>query len=253
MTLTRAFEKLRDGGLIVPLAPCPLPHPIPPHFRSHEHCLYHRVQGTTALFGTPTCDTDLIDLGLGSIDMGTSFCSDLARAPFILIMVAIEPFSLAESNFSSLDIYTLFLLIRYVHPFIITFGVGTPRFGTHDVFYALHFMHEGSHVGNSRDWSEIISWSMMDEDLSWVMDFYLSWSIVTSDGLYCGIATSFTFIEPGILIHMDYPPYWILYTGAYPSFGGRSDCFFTLEHLPTDMEIIGLFHVVLIAYWGIAT
>ena len=30
MTLTRAFEKLRDGGLIIPLAPRPLPHPIPP-------------------------------------------------------------------------------------------------------------------------------------------------------------------------------------------------------------------------------
>ena len=38
MTLIRAFEKLRDGGLIVPLAPRPLAHPIPPHFRSHEHC-----------------------------------------------------------------------------------------------------------------------------------------------------------------------------------------------------------------------
>ncbi|RVW91931.1 hypothetical protein CK203_030166 [Vitis vinifera] len=45
MTLTRAFEKLRDGGLIVPLAPRPLPHPIPPYFRSHEHCLYHQIQG----------------------------------------------------------------------------------------------------------------------------------------------------------------------------------------------------------------
>ncbi|KAL6340617.1 hypothetical protein AAG906_010525 [Vitis piasezkii] len=44
MTLTRAFEKLRDGGLIVPLAPRPLPHPIPPHFRSHEHCLYHQIR-----------------------------------------------------------------------------------------------------------------------------------------------------------------------------------------------------------------
>ncbi|RVW62483.1 hypothetical protein CK203_063902 [Vitis vinifera] len=30
MTLTRAFEKLRDAGVIVPLAPRPLPHPIPP-------------------------------------------------------------------------------------------------------------------------------------------------------------------------------------------------------------------------------
>ncbi|RVW93754.1 hypothetical protein CK203_043426 [Vitis vinifera] len=33
MTLTRAFKKLRDAGVIVPLAPRPLPHPIPPHFR----------------------------------------------------------------------------------------------------------------------------------------------------------------------------------------------------------------------------
>ncbi|RVW71181.1 hypothetical protein CK203_054414 [Vitis vinifera] len=32
MTLTRAFEKLRDAGLIVPLVPHPLPHSIPPHF-----------------------------------------------------------------------------------------------------------------------------------------------------------------------------------------------------------------------------
>ncbi|XP_010649293.1 uncharacterized protein LOC104879157 [Vitis vinifera] len=45
MTMTRAFEKLRDTGVIVPLAPRPLPHPIPPHFRSHEHCLYHQISG----------------------------------------------------------------------------------------------------------------------------------------------------------------------------------------------------------------
>ena len=95
--------------------------------------------------------------------------------------------------------------------FIVTFCVGTPRFGTHDVFYALHFMHEGygdyiigvfepsflsflspyylglryvlclkttlrpllhivfdsSQVGNTRAWSEIISWSMTDEELRW--------------------------------------------------------------------------------------
>ena len=40
-------------------------------------------------------------------------------------------------------IHTLFLLIQCVNSFIITFHVGTPRFGIHDVFYALHFMHEG--------------------------------------------------------------------------------------------------------------
>ena len=41
------------------------------------------------------------------------------------------------------NIHTLHLLIWYVHSFITIFRVGTPRFGTHDVFYALHFMHEG--------------------------------------------------------------------------------------------------------------
>ena len=41
------------------------------------------------------------------------------------------------------NVHTLFLLIRCVHSFIITFRVGTPRSETHDYFYALHFMHEG--------------------------------------------------------------------------------------------------------------
>ena len=39
-------------------------------------------------------------------------------------------------------------------------------------------------------------------------------------------------------------PIWILYTRACPSFGGRSYWFLTLEHPTSDMEIIGLFHVV---------
>nr|CAN60758.1 hypothetical protein VITISV_015048 [Vitis vinifera] len=66
MTLTRAFEKLKDAGVIVPLAPRPLPHPIPPHFRSHEHCLYHQIPG----HDTEHCSAlhhaiqDLIDSGV---------------------------------------------------------------------------------------------------------------------------------------------------------------------------------------------
>ncbi|RVW63359.1 hypothetical protein CK203_060591 [Vitis vinifera] len=66
MTLTRAFEKLRDIGVIVPLAPRPLPHPIPPHFRLHEHCLYHQISG----HDTEHCSAlhhaiqDLIDSGV---------------------------------------------------------------------------------------------------------------------------------------------------------------------------------------------
>ncbi|KAL6342603.1 hypothetical protein AAG906_012463 [Vitis piasezkii] len=281
MTLTRAFEKLRDAGVIVPLAPRPLPHPIPPHFRSHEHCLYHQIPG----HDTERCSAlhhaiqDLIDLGVVDlarpsvttnplpahsthavppppVDMGTSFCSDLAQSTFHFdLWSSSESFPFCrvqclahQSRF--VNIYTLFLLIRYVHPFIITFGVGTPRSGTHDVFThcisctrsmgiislgylslptlrpclkttprpLLHIVFD-SHVGNTRDWSEIIPWSMMDED------------IVTSDGLYWGIAGWRAFS----LEHSH--PIWIL-----------SDWFFTLEHLPSYMVIIRLFHVVLIAY-----
>ena len=40
------------------------------------------------------------------------------------------------------SIQTLLFLIRYVHSITITFRVGILRFTTHDVFYALHFMHE---------------------------------------------------------------------------------------------------------------
>ncbi|RVW58297.1 hypothetical protein CK203_057474 [Vitis vinifera] len=46
MTLTRAFEKLRDAGVIVPLAPRPLPHPIPPHFRYMSTACIIRFRGT---------------------------------------------------------------------------------------------------------------------------------------------------------------------------------------------------------------
>ncbi|KAJ9705880.1 hypothetical protein PVL29_003809 [Vitis rotundifolia] len=65
-TLTRAFEKLRDAGLIVCLAPRPLSDPIPSHFRLHEHCSFHQTQG----HATDYCSAlyhaiqDLIDSGL---------------------------------------------------------------------------------------------------------------------------------------------------------------------------------------------
>ncbi|RVW67287.1 hypothetical protein CK203_065055 [Vitis vinifera] len=66
MTLTRAFEKLRDAGVIAPLAPRPLPHPIPPHFRSHEHCLYHQTSGhdTERCLALHHAIQDLIDSGV---------------------------------------------------------------------------------------------------------------------------------------------------------------------------------------------
>ena len=66
MTLVKAFKKLRDAGLIVPLEPRPLSHPIPPHFRLHEHCLYHQIQGhdTEGSVVLHHAIQDLIDSGM---------------------------------------------------------------------------------------------------------------------------------------------------------------------------------------------
>ena len=66
MTLARAFEKLKDAGVIVPLAPYPLPHPAPHHFRLHEHCLYYQIQGHDAerCAALHHSIQDLIDSGL---------------------------------------------------------------------------------------------------------------------------------------------------------------------------------------------
>ena len=66
ITLTKVFENLKYASLIVPLAARPLPHTIPPHFRLHEHCLYHQTQR----HDTGCCVTfhhviqDLIDSGM---------------------------------------------------------------------------------------------------------------------------------------------------------------------------------------------
>nr|CAN63814.1 hypothetical protein VITISV_011137 [Vitis vinifera] len=66
INLTRAFEKLKDAGLNVPLAPRPLPHPIPSYFRSHEQCSFHQTQGHATDYCSTLRNTlqDLIDAGL---------------------------------------------------------------------------------------------------------------------------------------------------------------------------------------------
>ncbi|RVW92349.1 hypothetical protein CK203_032442 [Vitis vinifera] len=112
MTLTRAFEKLRDGGLMVPLVPCHLPHPIPSHFRSHEHCLYHQIQGhdTERCLALHHAIQDLIDSGIFQVEdlVQSTWTHHFAvvhfRAPFILIMVVIRVvFVLMSPVFSSSD------------------------------------------------------------------------------------------------------------------------------------------------------
>ncbi|RVW80549.1 hypothetical protein CK203_051238 [Vitis vinifera] len=65
MTLTRAFEKLRDAGVIVPLAEAFAPS-YSSSFPFHEHCLYHQIPG----HDTERCSAlhhaiqDLIDSGV---------------------------------------------------------------------------------------------------------------------------------------------------------------------------------------------
>ena len=62
MPLSRAFQKLIEGGLLTPLAP----KPVPPRFRLDLHCSYHQGPG----HDTDHCNTlrhaiqDLKDQGL---------------------------------------------------------------------------------------------------------------------------------------------------------------------------------------------
>ncbi|RVW25048.1 Transposon Tf2-2 polyprotein [Vitis vinifera] len=66
MPLSRAFQKLMEGGLLTALAPRPPPQPLPPQFRMDLHCAYHQGPG----HDTDRCSSlkhaiqDLIDQGL---------------------------------------------------------------------------------------------------------------------------------------------------------------------------------------------
>ena len=45
MPLSRAFQKLTEGGLLTPLAPKPVPQPVPPCFILDLHYSYHQGPG----------------------------------------------------------------------------------------------------------------------------------------------------------------------------------------------------------------
>ncbi|RVW78333.1 hypothetical protein CK203_047741 [Vitis vinifera] len=66
MPLSRAFQKLTEGGLLIPLASRPLPQPIPPRFRMDLHCSYHQGPGHDTNHCTALRHDiqDLIDQGL---------------------------------------------------------------------------------------------------------------------------------------------------------------------------------------------
>ncbi|RVX05621.1 hypothetical protein CK203_027292 [Vitis vinifera] len=66
MPLSRAFQKLAEGGLLTALAPKPPPQPMPPHFRLDLHCAYHQGPGhdTNHCSALRHAIQDLIDQGL---------------------------------------------------------------------------------------------------------------------------------------------------------------------------------------------
>ncbi|KAL6328571.1 hypothetical protein AAG906_038766 [Vitis piasezkii] len=243
MTLTRAFEKLRDAGVIVPLAPRPLPHPIPPHFRLHEHCLYHRFEARSIIssFHSSSCFI-LLSPAFASVRVFTRF--QRSRHDYVGWMPV---FSIGHVRSREHDVRG-FGQRMGGHHFMSLFTLSPSHIElpvrTHDVFYALHIMHEGS-CGMTLHWGIAISEGVFIGDTVALLDT-LHW-----DTLYSSMVGHSRDGEHFSLEHSH--PIWILYTGACPSFGGRSDWFLTLEHLTSDREIIGLFHVVLIAYWGIAT
>ena len=70
MPLSRAFQRLVEGGLIDPLPPRPPLQPTPPGFRTDLHCAYHQRAGhdTDSCAALRHVIQDLIDQGL--VDLG---------------------------------------------------------------------------------------------------------------------------------------------------------------------------------------
>ena len=70
MPLSQAFQRLVEGGLIVPLPPRPPPQPTPPRFRTDLHCAYHHRVGhdTNSYAALRHAIQNLIDQGL--VDLG---------------------------------------------------------------------------------------------------------------------------------------------------------------------------------------
>ncbi|RVW22168.1 Retrovirus-related Pol polyprotein from transposon 17.6 [Vitis vinifera] len=66
MPLSRAFQKLMEGGLLTQLEPRPVPQPVPPRFKMDLHCSYHQGPGhdTDHCAALRHAIQDLIDQGL---------------------------------------------------------------------------------------------------------------------------------------------------------------------------------------------
>ena len=64
MPLSRAFQRLVEGGLIIPLPPRPPLQPTPPGFRADLHCAYHQRAGHDTYNCAALRHAILIDQGL---------------------------------------------------------------------------------------------------------------------------------------------------------------------------------------------
>ncbi|RVW99135.1 hypothetical protein CK203_018962 [Vitis vinifera] len=90
MPLSRAFQKLQEGGLLTPLASRPLPHPYHLAFRMDLHCSYHQGPGhdTDHCTALRHAIQDLIDQGL--VNLGQP---SVTRTLFLLILHTVHPSS----------------------------------------------------------------------------------------------------------------------------------------------------------------
>ena len=63
MTLSEALEKLQAKGLLKPLGPTPIPHPMPRRYNLNAHCRYHQGKGhtTDGCYNLRHAIQDLID------------------------------------------------------------------------------------------------------------------------------------------------------------------------------------------------
>ena len=88
MSLSRAFQRLVEGDLIVPLPPRPPLQPTPPGFRTNLHCAYHQRAGhdTDSCASLRHAIQDLIDRGL--VDLG---CPGVTTDPLLTHNTRVVP------------------------------------------------------------------------------------------------------------------------------------------------------------------
>ncbi|WKA03340.1 hypothetical protein VitviT2T_021455 [Vitis vinifera] len=120
MPLSRAFQKLAEGGLLTALAPKPPPQPMPPHFRLDLHCAYHQGPGhdTNHCSALRHAIQDLIDQGLVNLGQPSVTTNPLpahtthSMSPLLVVFITCillshRVQSVLLNNGSALNVYPL--------------------------------------------------------------------------------------------------------------------------------------------------